>query len=229
MMFRSPMFRSFAWLFAVAALAGFGCDSQSKVQTYSVPKDAEVPVASRPSPVPESAPTAPASSGGDRVQAQASPSPGMNALPGMAEQAQSFGEPAWTAPKGWVAQPLGSVRKGSWKIEGEGGEVADVSVTVFPGDVGGDLANVNRWRRQVGLGPIGSDQLAPMLEHRDVGDTHGHVVMIEGPRGDSILGAMVPRGPGTWFVKLSGPTALVESQRKAFDQFLDSVQFPSDG
>lgn len=152
--------------------------------------------------------------------------PGMTALPGMAEQALAFGEPTWTAPEGWAAQPLGSVRKGSWKIAGPGGQAADVAVTVFPGDVGGPLANVNRWRGQIGLFALEAAQLPGWLEHVDVGDAHGELVRLEGPGGQAILGALVPRSGGTWFFKLQGDAALVQAQAGAFREFLGTVAFP---
>jgi hypothetical protein len=39
------------------------------------------------------------------------------------------------------------MRKGSWSI-GPADAAADLAVTVFPGDVGGRVANFNRWRQQ---------------------------------------------------------------------------------
>jgi hypothetical protein len=59
----------------------------------------------------------------------------------------------WTAPAHWKAKPGSSMRKGSFTIAGEGGE-GDLAITAFPGDVGGDLANLNRWRGQIQLPPV---------------------------------------------------------------------------
>jgi len=174
-----------------------GCNQEPEVKTYAVPKEGGAPPAATapPAPTPAAAPTQSVSS-----ETPAPSARGMTPLPGMAEQAAAFGTPTWDAPNNWHPQPLGSVRKGSWKIEGEGGQRADVSVTVFPGDVGGDLQNINRWRQQVGLGPIGPGELHSVMEHRDIGPVHAHVVSIDGPNGDSILGAIVPRGGGTWLI-----------------------------
>src|SRR4051812_22881438 len=60
----------------------------------------------------------------------------------------------WTAPAAWKSKPAGAMRKGSFAVTGENGETADLSITAFPGDVGGDLANINRWRGQIQLPPI---------------------------------------------------------------------------
>ena len=45
------------------------------------------------------------------------------------------------------------------RIEAKNRPSVDLIVTKFPGDVGGVLANVNRWRKQIGLQPIGDDEL----------------------------------------------------------------------
>jgi hypothetical protein len=52
----------------------------------------------------------------------------------------------WQAPAGWQERPGNGMRRASFQIAGADGAQADMAVTVFPGDVGGDLANVNRWR-----------------------------------------------------------------------------------
>ncbi len=148
----------------------------------------------------------------------------MTATPGMAAQVSGFVAPSWTAPADWQAKDPGTVRKGSWDVVGDGGK-ADVSVTVFPGDVGGDLANVNRWRRQLGLAPIDAATLQSSMMHLDFGGGHGHVVMLSSPDGQAILGAILPRDGATWFFKMQGDAALVESQQPAYVAFLESVDF----
>src|SRR3712207_6238622 len=51
-------------------------------------------------------------------------------------------------PEGWTASPEArQMRHATILTPGK----TEVVVTVFPGNVGGDLANVNRWRTQVGL------------------------------------------------------------------------------
>ena len=65
----------------------------------------------------------------------------------------------WQLPPGWQEQPGDAVRQGSFLVTAADGAKADISVITFPGDVGGDLANVNRWRGQVQLPPIGDADL----------------------------------------------------------------------
>src|SRR5690349_3907522 len=72
--------------------------------------------------------------------------------PAQASPAPAQAKVVWDTPEGWRAviadQPMrvATFRAGP-------GDGVEVSVTAFPGDVGGLLANVNRWRGQVGLAP----------------------------------------------------------------------------
>src|SRR5256885_16234378 len=54
----------------------------------------------------------------------------------------------WTLPKGWTQKEAGGMRFATLKPPAA---QVDVSVIVLPGPAGGELANVNRWRAQLGL------------------------------------------------------------------------------
>ena len=56
------------------------------------------------------------------------------------------------APEGWESQPPGQMQVAKFTVSKDGGK-ADISVSVFPSDTGGTLANINRWRRQIGPRP----------------------------------------------------------------------------
>jgi hypothetical protein len=140
-----------------AALLLTGC-GDDPVAVYRVPKekDAEIPMA------------AAADAG-----APSAPAPGA----GMADTAvpTASGEAlAWQAPAAWAPKAPSAMRKGSYSVPGEGGE-ADLSITAFPGDVGGELANVNRWRGQIGLTPLGPEELDASVSRFDQGGPQGHL------------------------------------------------------
>lgn len=132
----------------------------------------------------------------------------------------------WTAPAHWKSKSGPAMRKASFAI-GEGGE-GDLSITAFPGDVGGDLANLNRWRGQQGieLPPIAAAELEANTQHLDRNDLHMTVVDIagKGPNAQRILGAMIPYSGATWFVKLMGPDAIIAKEKPAFMAFLDTIK-----
>ena len=142
----------------------------------------------------------------------------------------------WTAPAGWKAQPASGMRQGSFLVSDASGASADVSVVSFPGTGGDDLANINRWRNQLGLPPVSQDELAGQLQGLASGAGQFVVADMAGVGSDKnparILGAWL-RLPGhVWFFKMMGPSGLVAAQRDAFVAFLQSVSFaagPAEG
>ena len=131
----------------------------------------------------------------------------------------------WQAPSDWKAKPATAIRKGSFAIA-RGAEEADLSITAFPGDVGGLSANVNRWRGQVGLQPVDDSSMGTVTESFDANGLHFTLVDFAGPEPSGpqrILAAFAPWQGGTWFFKLTGPAALVEDEKPAFVAFLKTV------
>jgi hypothetical protein len=127
----------------------------------------------------------------------------------------------WTAPAGWQAKPLSTMRKGSFAVAGEG----DLSITAFPGATGGLEANLNRWRGQVGLAPLPAAEVAAATDKFTANGLEFVVADYAGG-GKRLLGAIVPYGGNSWFFKLMGPDALVEGQKAAFVDFLHTVKAP---
>jgi hypothetical protein len=132
----------------------------------------------------------------------------------------------WTAPSHWTSVAASAMRKATYAIKGDGASAAELTITAFPGDVGGDLANVNRWRGQIGLPAIAQADLATTTQHLDRNGLHITVVDLAAAGADAkgILGAIVPFDDGTWFFKLTGPAALVARERAAFTAFLDTIK-----
>jgi hypothetical protein len=128
----------------------------------------------------------------------------------------------WTAPASWTPKELSSMRKGSYTVSGPEG-TGDLSITAFPGDVGGNLANVNRWRGQLQLPPV--SDLAGAVQPLDANGLH--MLVFEGANGGKrMLGVMVPRQGETWFFKLTGPDALVAREKLTFLNLLKTVRNP---
>ena len=218
--------RSFPSAGAALAVLLTGC-GKTEVQSYRVPKEN---AAALPSTMTTAAPAAPAAGSGPVMEPVVAPTTPAAAPAGtMADTpvvTASGPGLSWTAPAGWSAKPLGAMRKGSFTVPGEGGASADLSITAFPGAVGGDLANVNRWRGQVGLAPIAEGELAASITSiKAIGLT---VSLVDLPSADPaqtrILGAMVPYQGAMWFFKLTGPGALVGAAKPAFIDFLKTIK-----
>ncbi len=135
----------------------------------------------------------------------------------------------WKAPAHWKTKTGSAMRKGSYTVTAEGMEgEADLSITAFPGDVGGDLANLNRWRGQVKLPPVSQAEFETTTQHLDRGELHMTFAELVGTgntgKPERILGAMVPHAGATWFFKMQGPDALVAKEKAAFMALLDTVK-----
>jgi hypothetical protein len=195
---------------ALSALLLAGC-GDDQVRTYAVPKEKD--------------PELPAAAAAD-AGAPADQAPG----PAMANSAvptAGGADLSWEAPAAWAKKAAGPMRKASFAVPGEAGE-SELSITAFPGDVGGELANVNRWRGQAGLSPLGPDALESALTRIDSNGLKIAVVEITAgdPAAKSILGAIVPFDGSTWFFKLTGPTAALKASQPAFVGFLRTVKAP---
>jgi len=187
--------RIFLGLSFVALLALTACD-QAAVKSYTIPKE---------QPVVKSEP--------------AEPNP-MRPLSGMAEQAAAAGELEYTVPAGWRQLPASGIRKATLQVED-----AELSVLVFPGDVGGELANINRWREQIGLAAVEESALATITRALTISQHPASYVDLIGPE-KSIKGAILPFHGRTWFFKLLGPSDSVQANEAGLLEFLDSVQLP---
>jgi hypothetical protein len=187
----------------------------AEVASYRVPKEQD--------------PTLPAAAagGGDAAGQAMPPAPAGDSMAGTAVPTEAGAALTWTAPAAWRVKAASAMRKGSYTVPGEGGEDGDVSITAFPGDVGGELANVNRWRGQVQLPPLAEGDLAGSVATLQSGGLQLTVVdFTSGPGAvpKRILGAIVPFADGTWFFKLTGPDRLVGREKQAFLSFLRSIK-----
>jgi hypothetical protein len=136
----------------------------------------------------------------------------------------------YTVPEGWKEVPSQSAfRVASFEVAADG-KRADVSVSPLSGAAGGVLANVNRWRDQIGLPPTDDLKLQNELREIEVAGAPAKLIELVGPEsaGDnrqSILGVMLERGNQTWFFKMTGSADLVAQQHAAFEAFVRSVRF----
>ncbi|MEM8866263.1 MAG: hypothetical protein AAGF31_12025, partial [Planctomycetota bacterium] len=88
------------------------------------------------------------------------------------------------------------------------------------------LANVNRWRGQVGLAPIDQTEVDDSKQSIQVDGAEGQLVEMIGDE-NAILAAMLIRGGQVWFFKLTGTPDAAKEQRDAFLTWIDSVRFKS--
>lgn len=131
----------------------------------------------------------------------------------------------YRTPPGWKEVPAQDGISLAAFQAGEGNQMARVTITT----AGGNLAdNVNRWRAQVGLGPVSDEQIARDCRPIDVDRVRGQYVDLAGPEsagGTRILAVLAKRDDITWFFKMRGPADVVGRQKAAFEAFIGSVRF----
>lgn len=130
----------------------------------------------------------------------------------------------WTLPTGWKeAQGGGQMRYATLTAPVQG--KLDVSVIRLPGPAGGELANVNRWRNQIGLAPIGEADLAPARKvvKTAAGELAVYDFASEGAKKTRTIAGLTSIEGETWFVKMTGDAEAVASARPAFLDLLGSL------
>ncbi len=196
----NPIVRATA--LAVAALGLAACQ-RDEVAHYRVPKET-------PAPSTEAPPGAPPGMAGE-VPAPPRPAGG--------------GALTWTLPKAWTQSRGGdSMRFATLKPPVDGR--IDVSVVVLPGEAGGELANVNHWRGQIGLPPL--DEAAMTGARRAVATKAGPVSLYDftsqGQVKSRIVAGLAVVDGNSWFLKMTGDERAVAAARTDFIRLVESLR-----
>jgi len=155
-----------------------------------------------------------------------------NIIPAAAAAAPSSseGKPEWQVPAGWKEIDAGQFLVAKFIISGSENSQAAVNVSMSAGDGGGILANVNRWRGQLGLNQLSQAEVDKLVSSIDIEGGKAMLVDMSGTDMKSggkmrLVGAVVPQNQHTWFYKLMGPAPLVEQQKDAFAKFVQGVKY----
>lgn len=185
-----------AWfpVLLISIAAGLGCQGD-RVETVRVEK----------APIPEAPPATP-----EPAHQQESTRP------------QSTQALAWDLPAGWTSEPAGGMRFATLKPSPSG--KAEVSVVSLAGPAGGELANVNRWRSQLGMPPI--EEAALASNRKVVNAKAGPVSVYELSQSGNrmVVGLLATPDGNTWFLKLMGEDAPVNQAKASFLKLLGSLR-----
>ena len=139
-------------------------------------------------------------------------------------------KPGWEVPTGWKEVPGGQFLVAKFAVGGATNTQTSVNVSMSTGDGGGLLANVNRWRNQLSLGPLAEADLAKEIQPLDLPAGKASLADITGPNASDgqqtrLLAVVVPRPGETWFYKLMGSAPVVQQEKDAFMKFVQSVKY----
>ena len=190
-----------------------GCKKQ-EITYYEIPKEPVTSVAALPAGHPSVA------------QSPQGGASGMGALPGFSAATDQT-DLVWQAPETWVTGAASSVRIASFQLEGVGKSELDVSVTRFPGDVGGMFSNVNRWRGQLGLAgysdPAQAEADAELLQN-DAFQFHVFRMSNDAQPAMATEVAILELNGFSWFFKVTGVKNRVDAESAHFREFLLSIK-----
>ncbi|MFI5361289.1 MAG: hypothetical protein ACHQ49_04910 [Elusimicrobiota bacterium] len=131
----------------------------------------------------------------------------------------------WTAPPGWKEVAGAGMRVASFELPNKTAGMAEVTVVALPGDVGGELANVNRWRGQLALPPISEADLPAArasVECR-LGKLFVYDFTGDGEKKTRLVAGMISVSGTMWFFKLMGDEKAVAAARPAFIRLLEGL------
>ncbi|WP_242346603.1 hypothetical protein [Anaeromyxobacter terrae] len=199
----SPSRRSGALVAALATLALAACRGE-EIAHYRVPKSSGSASAGSAA---ASSPMMPASG-----QVPAPPSP------------VAGSKLSWTLPARWTETTGGGMRYATLKAP-VGGRL-DVSVTVLPGEAGGELANVNRWRGQIGLPALDGAALAKARRPLETkaGTVSLYDFTSEGATKSRVVAGLTVVDGNSWFIKMTGDAGAVDAARPDFLRIVESLR-----
>ena len=188
-----------------------GCRSDD-VAHFRVPKEAPSQAAPRP--------TMPPQPMGERTG-----QPGSGPTPDMPPPPTPKASLKWSLPKGWSELPGGGMRFATFNAPFAG--KLEATVVVLPGPAGGELANVNRWRGQIGLPALDEAGLAKArtIVKAKAGTVNVYDFTSDGQAKSRMVAASIATPDGnTWFLKLNGDADPVAKARPDFMTILGSVR-----
>ena len=141
--------------------------------------------------------------------------------PASAHQAEG---PTWDIPSHWQKAEASSMRLASYEVADKNGSRLDFSVTSFPGDVGGLLANVNRWLGQIGMEEVKENEIEKYVTEIIIDEQDAQLVVAEGEE-QALYAAILMIEGRSWFFNISGDLNLAKLEKPNFLSFLDSVCF----
>ena len=137
--------------------------------------------------------------------------------PAQQQEAETRQPLRWKAPEDWKVETPGQFQTALYRLASG----SSVSISKFPGDAGGTPANVNRWRKQIGLEL--TEQPGGDIIALEAGDSRAKWFELSGET-ESILAAIIPVGEETWFFKFSSANETLEAGRPGFISLLKSIE-----
>jgi hypothetical protein len=163
-------------LLTLVLFAAAGCGRQEEVRHYRAPKDPVWRILGAVVPAPGATWFFKLAAAADRVD------------PVKPEVLSFFqklriedGQLRWTAPQSWTEEKGNAQREATLRL-GDREPKFEISIVRFQGDGGGMLANLNRWRDQLGLEKVGEADVPTLAKKLEGAATEVWVADLSGPQ-----------------------------------------------
>jgi hypothetical protein len=133
----------------------------------------------------------------------------------------------YDAPKGWTPSEARGAGRAAFHVA-DGDRKVEIVVVELPASVEKLLPNVNRWRRQVQLGPITQAELEKTLQPIQVAGGAGRYIESVGPEDAkprlAMLVVLASHGGKSWLFRMTGDAGLALRERERFQAFARSFK-----
>ncbi|MDG2382947.1 MAG: hypothetical protein P8N76_14860 [Pirellulaceae bacterium] len=130
----------------------------------------------------------------------------------------------YDVPVGWKSGPQRPMRLATFLVNNGGGKV-EITLSRLGVNPGSMLANVNRWRAQVGLNEIDQAKLDQETQTLQVDGASCSYFELNSDSGQAVDVVVVKRPDSTLFIKMMGDRDLASKERTKFKQFAESFRF----
>lgn len=133
---------------------------------------------------------------------------------------------SWDIPASWMQANVNQFSKANYLIPSTSGS-AEVSVSYFGGDAGGIEANVNRWRRQVGLQELNIQEIELIGESYlcKIGNYKVYEIINPDNNDLAFLCSVIPTETQTIFLKLRTYPTIIDNFKQEFIEFSSSFNY----
>lgn len=140
-------------------------------------------------------------------------------------QTSNYNSSLWH-PKNWQEIEAGFMRQALFKLKDEAKESWECSISFLPGESGSEIANINRWRKQIQLAPIKEEDINSFQSsyNTKLGKATVFSFLSDGQNSLAIVVAIFKEEKGKHFFKMQGKNQLVQQEQANFFKFLDKLE-----
>ena len=132
----------------------------------------------------------------------------------------------WHAPSYWQVQTPDNMVKERYQLASDSGKDVGITlnISVFPGNVGSQLANINRWRAQLQLNALSIEESHNLVTTSTTKSGIEYTrVKLSNTKGDAIDVITMPFNGKTYFFKFTGKHQTLNTHEEDYMTFITDI------